>query len=309
MGNLRAKAVSGGRQTPLAVKLYWVSGALLLAIVVGLGLSVMHWGVAIQSAAASYPVFPGSCLVTGASGRAGKHAARTSDGQRYTVVTPSNYRPDQPHPLLLVLAPAGMNAALSERFSGLTHAATRQGFLVAYASSVAGGLQRAKIAPLGKIAADVARQWCLAEGQVFLAGHSDGATAALALALDMPMTPPPTALLLSGAGWAVPDLKKAGCPEPTPVLIAHGSEDGLFPGYGRPLAQWWAACNRCESFSATDANGCTHFLGCAADTLYCETPRTHWRWAVNPDPAIDFLALQRKGLSQQTSGPSPSRSE
>ena len=97
-----------------------------------------------------------------------------------------------------------MNAALSERFSGLTHAASSQGFLVAYADSISGSVQRAKIALLGEIAGDVARQWCVDTQQIFLAGHSDGATAALALALDMPMTPKPASLVLSGAGWTLP---------------------------------------------------------------------------------------------------------
>lgn len=307
MDRLPADADSRQRQTPLVVKLYWGLGSLVLSALAGIGLSLLHWGVALQSGTASYPDSSVECSLTGSPGRAGEHAARTRKGQRYTVVTPRNYRPDQPHALLLVLASAGMNAALSERFSGVTHAATSQGFLVAYAHSMAGSVQRAKIALLGEIAEDVARQWCVDAEQIFLAGHSDGATAALALALDIPMTSKPAALVLSGAGWTVPDLEKAECTGPTPVLIAHGSQDGHFPGYGKPLARWWAACNRCDGYGASDDDGCTHFLGCAADTLYCETPRSHWRWAVDPDPAIRFLALQRQGLSQREPAPSPAQ--
>jgi len=75
-------------------------------------------------------------------------------GQSYTLITPANYRADQRHVLLLALAPAGMNAALSERCSGLTHTTT--GFLIAYADS-AGSLQRTTIAPVGEVAEDIAR--------------------------------------------------------------------------------------------------------------------------------------------------------
>lgn len=153
-----------------------------------------------------------------------------------------------------------------------------------------------KITLLGEIAEDVVGQWCIDARQIFLAGHSDGATAALALTLDIPMTPRPAALLLSGAGWTVPELEEVGCAAPTPVLIAHGSQDRHFPGYGKPLAQWFATCNRCKSYGVSDENGCTQFFGCAAETMYCETPRNHWRWAIDPAPAIRFLALQRQRL-------------
>lgn len=288
---------------PLAVKLYWLGVLLVIAVLLAVGLPQFHWGEAMKSGRTSYATSLGTCRLSEAPGPAGRHLLQTLKGQRYTLVTPANYRPDQQHALLIVLAPAGMNAALSERFAGLTYTATANGFLVAYADHVEGSLRRTNIMPLGEIAVDVARRWCVAKGQIYLAGHSDGATSALALAVDIVMTPRPAGLVLSGAGWTAADLDKATCATSMPALIAHGAEDRHFPGYGRPLAQWWAACNHCQGAAVVDHKGCTHFLGCAADTEYCETPRSHWRWAVDPAKVIDFLSLQRQIRHQQVTGP------
>ena len=297
-----AAAVTPKRQSPLAVRLYW--GLVLLTVValLVLGLRLLHWGEAMQSGTASYATSLGTCSVAEAPGQAGRHRLHTQKGRRYTLVTPANYRADQRHALLLVLAPAGMNAALSERFSGLTHTTTANGFLIAYANS-AGSLRRTTIVPLGEVAEDIARQWCVAKDQVYLAGHSDGATSALALAVDIPMTPRPAGLVLSGAGWTAADLEKTACTGPMPALILHGAGDRHFQGYGQPLAQWWAGCNRCQGAEVADVEGCTRYAACAADTMYCETPRSHWRWAAEPETAIRFLVRQRQGRLQQISGP------
>jgi len=288
------------RQLPSAMKLYWGFTVLMAAVLLGLALSLLHWGEAMESGDASYATSLGSCSPGEASGGIGRHRLHTPEGQRYTLVTPANYRADRRHALLLVLAPAGMNAALSERFSGLTHTATEHGFLIAYANSP-GSLRRTTISPLGDVAKDVARQWCVAEGQIYLAGHSDGATSALALVVDIPMKPPPNGVVLSGTGWTAADLGKATCSAPIPALILHGAEDRHFPGYGQSLAQWWAACNRCQGAEVADSAGCTRYLACAAETLYCETPRSHWRWAAEPETVIQFLSRQVQNRAHQIS--------
>jgi hypothetical protein len=77
-----------------------------------------------------------------------------------------------------------------------------------------------------------------------------------------------------------------------PVMILHGAADTHFPGFGREVAAWWSACNRCAGQGSPDANFCHAFSGCAAETIYCEPDRSHWRWAGDPQTIVQFLARQ-----------------
>jgi polyhydroxybutyrate depolymerase len=73
-------------------------------------------------------------------------------------------------------------------------------------------------------------------------------------------------------------------------MILHGAKDRHFPRFGREAAAWWARCNACTGSGTPDARGCRSHTGCAAQTVYCETPdRGHWRWAGDAPQMLDFL--------------------
>ncbi len=215
---------------------------------------------------------------------------RTPKGIRFNVRTPENYRPDVAHPLLVVFAPAGLSAAASERFTGLTKIATGKGFVVAYPDHVRNSISA--IEDLSAIPSLAAKKWCIDTTRVYLTGHSDGGTIALAMGILDRTKHIPAAIALSAAGFTKADLAGFECPKPLPVMIMHSVNDGLFPGYGKDAASWWAACNQCElSARKRLHSGCDTYPGCAhgVATRYCEGTQAHARWPALNQSIIDFF--------------------
>jgi polyhydroxybutyrate depolymerase len=220
----------------------------------------------------------------------------TAGGIRLGVRTPRNYDPTRAHPLLVVFAPAGHGRVRSERFAGLTRGATARGFVVAYADHRP--LARATFDELGKVPALIAARWCVDERRVHFVGHSDGGTAAAAVAFLRTSTLPPAGLVISAAGIREQDLAQYACPPSLSVMLVHSREDQLFPppAFGVGAARWWAACNQCGSHMQRSAEGCQEYAGCAEGrrTLYCETSDAHTRWPALSDTMLDFLAAARR---------------
>ena len=288
MGEARDSAAGTGAR---ALRIYWIAVALLLATAATFAVSLLHWGAVIEAAdtAASFP----ACAEV-KTGVAGRHLRRSRKGVPYTVVTPRNYQAMHAYPLLVVYAPAGLGARLSERHAGLTQAATRAGFVLAFAGS-ARPLGLEAVARLAEVPDEVAADWCVDETRVYATGHSDGGTVAMALAARPEHRGRFDALVVSGAGWQARDFVPLACVPPTPVMILHGEEDGHFPGFGRESAARWSRCNACMREMEADAQGCRAYTGCAAATVYCQTPgRGHWRWAGASQRVIGFLAQLRQ---------------
>ena len=220
---------------------------------------------------------------------------QTEHGTKYTVRTPANYNPRILHPLLMVYAPAGSSRFRSERLTDLTFAATAAGFVVAYADSRRLSLE--VIPELGTIPRLIAKKWCVDDQRVYLTGHSDGGTVALALALLDETRHIPTAVAPSAAGFRWTDLETFSCPETLSALIMHSANDHLFPGYGAEMASWLAACNKCRAGSIEkDKNDCMAYSGCTArsKTLYCEGNGTHRQWpALNTALLSFFVDIDR----------------
>lgn len=220
---------------------------------------------------------------------------RSARGIGYSVRTPVNYDPRVAHPLLMVYAPAGVNRFGSESLTSLTKAATRAGFITAYANRRR--LSIDVIEELGTIPGLIAEKWCVDPEQIFLTGHSDGGTVAVALAVLEQTQHIPTAIAPSAAGFTAQDLAAFVCPAPLSVMVMHSAEDRHFPGYGRQIADWWAACNRCEKrASPRRADGCRSYPNCAdgVKTLYCEGTGSHLEWpGLNPQLLAFFAGLGR----------------
>lgn len=240
----------------------------------------------------AYTNATGACAAGSRPGLAGAIDGRVSaDGIKYMVRTPSNYEATSAHPLLMVYAPAGMNRWTSERFTRLTTTATGAGFVVVYADHKQ--LNIPTVEQLGKIPKLVSKEWCIDEKKMFATGHSDGGTAALALAVLENTKKIPAAIAPSAAGWTGKDLEAFQCREPTPVMIMHGKNDTLFPGWGKQTSTWWAGCNRCEvTKTKVVEGGCRAYQGCASGgaTLYCEGVGGHRDWPdLNPIMLEFFL--------------------
>ena len=215
---------------------------------------------------------------------------QTEHGITYAVRTPANYNPGILHPLLMVYAPAGSSRLRSERLTNLTFTATTAGFVVAYADWRRLSLEI--IPELGTIPRLIAKKWCVDERRVYMTGHSDGGTVALALALLDETRHIPTAVAPSAAGFRRADLETFSCPETLPTLIMHSANDHLFPGYGAEAAAWLASCNKCQSrLVDRDENGCMAYSECPANskTIYCEGTGAHRRWPAFNAALLSFF--------------------
>ncbi|MBX3303519.1 MAG: hypothetical protein KF693_14990 [Nitrospira sp.] len=251
-----------------------------------------------QLDAYAYPSGPSStrCEAGSHPGLAGATDGKvSSEGIRYMVRTPSNYDATFAHPLLMVYAPAGQSRWASERFTGLTTAATGAGFVVVYADHKQ--LNIPTIEQFEAIPGFVAKEWCIDETRVYLTGHSDGGTASLALAVLDQTKKIPAAIAPSAAGWTGKDLEAYQCRDPIPVMIMHSKNDSLFPGWGAQTATWWAGCNHCDVTKTKQLEGgCRAYQGCASGgaTLYCEGTSSHRDWPDLNRVMLEFFAHPEK---------------
>jgi polyhydroxybutyrate depolymerase len=243
--------------------------------------------------------FPtGHCPAGSRDGRAGASDGQVSaDGILYNVRAPSNYDATVAHRLLTVYAPAGQNRWTSERLTGLTLPATAAGFVVVYADHRSLGLSA--VEQLGAIPNLVAKKWCIDEKRVYVTGHSDGGTVALALAVLDRTRSLPAAVAPSAAGWTGKDLEAYQCRDPIPVMIMHSASDSRFPGWGVQTAAWWAACNHCNVANTRQLEGgCVAYRQCAAGgaTLYCEGTGSHREWPNLNRVMLEFFMYPEKFL-------------
>ncbi len=211
---------------------------------------------------------------------------------RYRVRAPANYDPSFAHALLVVFSAAGADAARTERYTHLTPAATERGFVVVYVDHRT--MSKSGVVALGQVVRDVAGPWCIDRKRVFMAGHSDGGTVATALALLPETRADVHGITVSGAGFRAGDLEQLGCREPMPVMVMHGANDKLFPGWGAQAAKWWANCNGCKQQSRlqdADQPACLAYEGCPshAPVLYCELPIPHSKWPGLQSRMVRFL--------------------
>ncbi len=241
---------------------------------------------------ADYPFkhMAGSCQSGSRSGDSGAtHGEITQQGVKFNIRTPGNYDSTVKHPLLVVFAPAGANRAKTEKMTGLTFPATSAGFIIAYADHPE--LSPTTTIDLGSIPEQVAKSWCVDSQRIYLTGHSDGGTAAMALAFMAGTQHIPTAIAPSAAGVSHIDLEGHECPDPISVMVMHSSKDRLFPNYGLDSSGWWAACNQCDPIPDQLDNGCIAYTGCKQNvqTWYCEGRDSHSHWPNNNAAMIDFF--------------------
>ncbi len=148
------------------------------------------------------------------------------------------------------------------------------------------------IEKLAEIPGLIEKKWCIDHKRIFLTGHSDGGTTAMAIAFLNGTKHIPAAIAPSAMGIRGEDLKAYQCPDPLSVMLMHSSQDTLFPGYGKEAIQWWAACNGCEATPPVkDGDGCVTYKGCKNNvaTRYCEGTGSHTTWPGNNKAIIEFF--------------------
>lgn len=211
----------------------------------------------------------------------------------FNVTTPTNYRSDYAHPLLVVWAPSGLSEGLSESFTGLTRQATEAGYVVVHTRSIPLGIK--SLVSLSAIPAKVIESWCIDSALVFYTGHSDGGTVSNALSVMPESAFHPRALAPSAMGMQGKDMAAYSCPSPTNVMLMHNKGDGHFPDYGSQVVGWWADCNQCSGQTVpSDFQGCVEYTACAEGitTLFCQAEGNHAHWpGPEHDPIRFFSSL------------------
>lgn len=226
---------------------------------------------------------PATCPAGSKPGAAGStDAMPTAAGVSINVRTPADYDPTVAYPLVVVYAPAGGDADLTEAFTGLTNNALDGGYVIAYADHVS-PMSLEIIEGLQPILDDIVDTWCIDTERVFFTGHSDGGTMAEILLARDETDPQPRAAAPSNAGVTGMLLSQVGCPSvPKAVMVIHSANDGLFPpanGFGLDAAEVWAGCNGCDP-QPVDDGPCIRWPNCDDDvpTLFCETAGQHGQW-------------------------------
>lgn len=211
-------------------------------------------------------------------------------GLKVNVRTPLNYDRELRHPLLVAFPPGGYGRRSSEAFYGLTAAATARGFIVAFPE--ARPLSRPMINRYSKVSEAVAGHWCTDAKRVAFLGHSDGASATYGISLLEKSAIQPRAVLVSAAGLSGSDLASESCPSVQWVMIVHGNNDALFPGFGREASLWWGKCFGCTPDKSMRVSPrCVEAQGCRKDTrlVFCATDAAHTTAPEIGDFELDFL--------------------
>lgn len=260
---------------------YIVLLAIIIPTVVYIYKVYTYSGENLLAQAFDYPgAYPSGAQCADRSGSVADHQVeRLGKNIRYNVTTPSNYRADYLHPLLVVWAPSGLSDNLSERFTGLTGPATARGYIVVHVASVPLGFKA--LGELATVPEQVIKKWCVAADRVYYTGHSDGGTVSNALAVLPARVTDPVAIAPSAMGMQGEDMAAYECPRPTNVMLMHNKHDRHFPDYGRQVAQWWARCNQCGAPTPSSAQpDCVEYEGCAAGvrTLFCQADGNHADW-------------------------------
>ena len=221
-------------------------------------------------------------------------AGRT-DGFRYAekrfanVIAPMNYKAERAHPLVVVYAPAGFSANHSERLHRFTSLATQLGYIIAYASNP--GLNMDLIEDLHRLPEFLTESWCIDKSRMFVAGHSDGGTTAVASVLMGGGILRPAGIAASAFGFSRKDLDSFSCPSPVSMLLFQNRGDELFPNYVEVAADWLTQCAHCR-LQQSEADGlCSRRSSCSEDIeiVFCENPGRHFHSPLKAKVLMDFF--------------------
>jgi polyhydroxybutyrate depolymerase len=153
-------------------------------------------------------------------------------------------------PLVIALHFATGTGQAMERATGLTPEARRAGFDIAYptATSPSGFWTPPDLPRLRRTISAIERTACIDARRVYLVGWSNGGTAAVRAACELPGTIAAVVLFAAAVNAA-----RSCTPSHTPSLLEiHGTADPLWPyARGRAFVTAWARDNGCRGPTST----------------------------------------------------------
>lgn len=177
----------------------------------------------------------------------------------YRLHLPSGYNPAQATPLVINLHGYGSNATQEEFVSKMSAQADKAGFIVVYPQGLGdpaswkfggGAGNEADVAFIQNMIAQFQHTYNIDSKRIYVTGISNGAIMSYRLVCDLPNT---FAAFATVAGGYPPfrDCQSG----PRPVIMFHGTADGILPYEGKPPAlqpvhDWaanWAAHNGCAT--------------------------------------------------------------
>jgi len=284
---------SAGKYLVWLMQIFVVCIVLILPVSLGyIFVFLLYSGESIEAQSSESKIIQKSCMVDEKAGHEGRFFLKTHSGLSFMLKTPAGYQAGQAHPLLIVFAPA-FNSALMERYTGLTALSTRLGFIVVYVDGI--NINLKSIPELVEVYEQVNERWCIDSDNIYLAGHSDGASAAQALAFLPGVNLPIKGIISSAAGIQYSDLKNYPCPSELNVMLLQNQNDEHFPDYSQDAIKWWASCNQCNKKITMFDNGCGFYQSCLGDvqTVFCEQPGNHLTW---PDRHQEIKNFLKQGL-------------
>jgi poly(3-hydroxybutyrate) depolymerase len=153
-------------------------------------------------------------------------------------------------PLVVAMHFATGSGEAMERATGLTAEARRAGFDVAYptATSADRWWRPPDVPKLRRTIAAIERTGCVDRDRAYLVGWSNGGSAAVRAACELPRTVAAVVLFAAAVNAA-----RSCTPARTPSLLEiHGTSDPLWPyPRARAFVRAWAADNRCGTRATT----------------------------------------------------------
>jgi polyhydroxybutyrate depolymerase len=238
---------------------------------------------------------PVDCEAGSKPGAAGNTDGWANDsGVLVNLRMPADYDPTIAVPLVVVYAPAGADASLTEQFTGLTDPTIAEGWAIAYVDHISPVSVQA-VTDASVIPGLIAAEWCIDPARIYLTGHSDGGTIS-EVSVNVTVDPPlPRAAAPSAAGVQGSTLGQIGCPaQAVSMMIMHSTGDQLFPiadGFGYDAALFWVGCNGCTGDPVDDGT-CATWSTCNDSTTvaYCEGNGVHGQWPGLDAQIIAFFA-------------------
>jgi polyhydroxybutyrate depolymerase len=200
------------------------------------------------TAESTLPVTP-SPAVTASCARGDYFEELQSSGQarQYLLHVPATYKPEEPSALVLVFHGAGIAAERFEDYSGFTHVADREGFLIVYPQGL--GVEPAwqansrDIQFIRDLIDHLQRRCHVDPNRIYASGHSNGGGMVDRLGCELS----DRIAAIGTLSGAYASSGRCSPSRPVAIFALHGTADPIVPYEGVP--EWalaWAQRNGCD---------------------------------------------------------------
>jgi polyhydroxybutyrate depolymerase len=192
------------------------------------------------------PALTPSPVVTEACGRGDYRGEIESGGQtrQYLLHVPATYKPEEAAALVLVFHGAGISAERFVDYSGFSHVADREGFLIVYPQGLGEAWNPSRDVQFISDLIDLLQRRCYIDpDRIYASGHSNGASMVNRLACELAGRIAAIGTLSGGYQAST----RCSPSHPVAVFAIHGTADPVIPYDGVP--EWalaWAQRNGCN---------------------------------------------------------------